>query len=94
MDYSATIPYSDGREQTCSNCGAEFSVIITKQTAHNEREEYNCPECGEEYYARASMPIRKIIAMKLCSKNSQIFFREGDFGFVSYKIARICARAK
>lgn len=64
MDYSATIPYGDSRDQTCSNCGAEFTVNITKKTANNEREEYNCPECGQEYYARASMPIRVTLKKK------------------------------
>jgi predicted RNA-binding Zn-ribbon protein involved in translation (DUF1610 family) len=58
MDVSATIPYGDSDEHTCDYCGAVIATIITKQTAHNEREEYYCPECKKEYSAKASMPIR------------------------------------
>lgn len=58
MDIAAKKPYGDGREETCRNCGAEYFLHITKQTGHNEREEYNCPVCNEEYYAQSSMPIQ------------------------------------
>lgn len=70
MDYAATIPYGEDKEQTCSKCGAEFTVHITKQTAHNEREEYYCPECKEEYYAKASMPITVTLNKKRTDRNN------------------------
>ena len=57
MDVAATIPYGDSRTHKCDYCGAEMQVFITKQTAHNEKEEYDCPECGKTYHARASLPI-------------------------------------
>ena len=61
MDVASTIPYGDSEEQTCDYCGAKFKAVIVKQTAHNEREDYNCPECDNSYSAKASQPIRVII---------------------------------
>lgn len=57
MDYNPTISTGDSFEDKCDNCGARFKVNVTKQTAHNDREEYNCPECGKQHSTRASMPI-------------------------------------
>jgi DNA-directed RNA polymerase subunit M/transcription elongation factor TFIIS len=64
MDYSATIPSGEKREQTCENCGAELVLFITKQPGHNEKEEYECPECYAAYYVRASMPPRIVLKSK------------------------------
>ncbi len=64
MDYSATIPSGEKREQTCENCGAELVLFITKQSGHNEKEEYECPECYTEYNVRASMPPTVILKNK------------------------------
>lgn len=38
-------------------CKAELKVCYQQQTAHNETEAFECPNCGEEYTVRASMPI-------------------------------------
>lgn len=54
---SATFPYGAGFEMTCNNCGARLEVPVTMQDGHNEREDYNCPECDKRYYTRASLPI-------------------------------------
>ena len=57
MDYAATIQTTDGNDYTCDNCGAEFSVTYARQTGHNEREDFYCPECDKRFYVRASLPI-------------------------------------
>lgn len=57
MDYASTFTTTEGHSQTCDYCGAEFSLTIPKQSGHNEREEYNCPECNKEYTVKASLPI-------------------------------------
>jgi len=64
MDVASTIPYGDDRQHTCDYCGAELHVHITKQTAHNEKEEYYCPECDKRYYAKASLPIQRVQVLK------------------------------
>ena len=43
-------------DQVCEHCGCTFRVKVYKQTAHNEREQYVCPECHKSYYTNASMP--------------------------------------
>lgn len=55
MDIAATIPYGETRNHDCDYCGASLRVEITKQNAHNEQEEYYCPECGKEYTTSASL---------------------------------------
>jgi len=57
MDYASTFSSSENHSHNCDYCGAEIGVTITKQTGHNEREEYNCPECTKTYSVRASLPI-------------------------------------
>ena len=57
MDYGATITTTEGHSHTCDNCGAEISVSVAKQSGHNEREEYYCPECNKRFTTRASLPI-------------------------------------
>lgn len=64
MDIASTIPYGDSTTHNCDNCGAELEVNFVKQTAHNEKEEYYCPECNKEFYARASLPIRDVRVIK------------------------------
>lgn len=64
MDVASTIPYGDSEEDICNYCGAKFRAIITRQPGHNEREDYNCPECDKQYFARASMPIRVVLISK------------------------------
>lgn len=64
MDRASTIGYGESFEHKCSYCGAELKVSITRQTGHNESEEYNCPECDKEYSHRASMPIRNVKVLK------------------------------
>ncbi|WP_286760619.1 hypothetical protein [Salegentibacter sp. UBA1130] len=55
MNHGFTISGGDSFEE---NCGAKFKVNTTKQKAHNDREEYNCPECGKTSTRRASLPFR------------------------------------
>lgn len=57
MDYSATIQTTDRENYICDNCGSEFSVSYCRQPGHNEREDFNCPECNKRFYVRASLPI-------------------------------------
>ncbi|KAA2224669.1 hypothetical protein [Chryseobacterium sediminis] len=64
MDIASTIPYGDSTRHNCDNCGAELEVHVVKQKSHNEKEEYNCPECNKLFYARVSQPIQKIIVIK------------------------------
>lgn len=53
--WSAAYEYQkDLFEQTCNKCGAVFEVDVPGQEGHEEREEYYCPECLEEYTCRAS----------------------------------------
>ena len=60
MDKTTTIGYGDSFEFQYDNCGAELEVNITLQKGHNEKEEYDCPECGMEFYSRAWLPIRNV----------------------------------
>lgn len=58
MDIASTISFGDNQNEKCDYCGAEFKTEIINQTGHNEKEEYDCPECQKEFYSRVSMPIR------------------------------------
>ena len=58
MDIASTKPYGNSEEGVCDYCGAKFKAIITRQSGHNEREDYNCPDCNKRYSARASLPIK------------------------------------
>lgn len=60
MDVASTIPYGDSREHDCDYCGAGLEINYTRQTSHNEKEEYYCPECGKEYTVSASLPIQHV----------------------------------
>ncbi len=51
----ATKSHGGGESRDCPKCGSTLAVSITLQDGHNEREEYSCPVCGEEMYARASL---------------------------------------
>ena len=44
----------------------ELSRVDVNETWHlnNEKEEYYCPECNKEFYARASLPIRDVRVIK------------------------------
>ncbi|WP_277640151.1 hypothetical protein [Wolinella succinogenes] len=44
----------DRFEQTCEKCGSLFSVSCPGQKGHEEREEYYCPVCSQEFTCRAS----------------------------------------
>ena len=53
--YDAAHGYiKDDFIQPCDVCGAKFRVVVPGQKGHEEPEEYYCPECGKEYYVRAS----------------------------------------
>lgn len=64
MDYASTHTAMGEDAQTCENCGAEYLISVPKQSGHNEREEYYCPECNKKYYVRASLPINNIRLIK------------------------------
>jgi len=64
MDIASTIPHGGSEVDSCGHCGAKFRVIITTQSGHNETEDYNCPECNSQFFARASMPIRVVLISK------------------------------
>jgi transposase-like protein len=50
------FPYErDKFDQTCDYCGARFEVTVPGQKAHEESEEYRCPECSKAYTVRASL---------------------------------------
>jgi ribosomal protein L37AE/L43A len=75
MNYGATITTTEENSHTCDNCGAELSVTYARQAGHNEREDYNCPECDKRYYVRASLPIMshnvKVIKARTDGKNDR-----------------------
>jgi transposase-like protein len=43
-------------KQVCEICGSEFKVTCPGQKGHEEREEYYCPVCRQEFTCRASKP--------------------------------------
>jgi hypothetical protein len=59
-DWAARNPYLDDEDEIQCKCGCLFRVSIIKQAGHNEREEYYCPDCNEEYSAMASLPPRVV----------------------------------
>lgn len=64
MDIASTIPYGESSIHSCDYCGAEIEVNITKQSGHNEPEDYYCPECNKKFSTWASVPIRDIVLLK------------------------------
>jgi uncharacterized protein with PIN domain len=64
MDYASTKSYGDSTSHACDYCGAEIEVLVTKQTGHNEKEDYYCPECNKRFYKRASLPIMNVNLIK------------------------------
>ena len=59
MDYSATNPNGDSDTHNCDYCNAKIEVRYVIQTGHNEKEEYNCPECNKLFHSKASLPIQQ-----------------------------------
>jgi hypothetical protein len=59
-DWAARNSYLDDEDEIRCKCGCLFRVSIIKQAGHNEREEYYCPDCNEEYSAMASLPPRVV----------------------------------
>jgi hypothetical protein len=66
-DWTARNSYLDNESEVQCECGCLFKVSVAKQDGHNEREEYYCPDCNQEYSEMASLPP---IVIKLSSKNS------------------------
>ena len=64
MDVASTIGYGDDTIHNCDYCGAEIEVHVTRQTSHNEKEEYYCPECNKRFYKRAALPITNVNLLK------------------------------
>lgn len=72
MDIPSTIPYVDGHELTCDYCGAKMELTYQKQTGHNEREEFFCPQCHKEFHVRASLPPNvKLLAPRTDGRNDR-----------------------
>lgn len=78
MDVASTIPYGENFKHNCDYCGAEIEVSITRQTAHNEKEDYYCPECDKEYFSRASLPIRHVVLLKPRTDNKTDKYNNRD----------------
>jgi DNA-directed RNA polymerase subunit RPC12/RpoP len=57
MDYASTFSSIESHSHACDNCGAEISLNISRQSGHNEKEEYYCPECNKRFTVSASLPI-------------------------------------
>lgn len=82
MDYNAVYPSGHGNEEKCDYCGAKFSFSYQTQAGHNEREEYDCPECEKEFIVRASMPIMQE-NVKLVSTRTD--GRTNKYGYETYQ---------
>ncbi len=57
MNWAAANSYGETEHIACE-CGAELEVEYEKQDGHNEKEEFNCPECGKEHHVMASMSVK------------------------------------
>ena len=48
-------------DKICSRCKKTFAIKITRISGWNDREEYNCPYCGEEYLEHCfDVQVKKI----------------------------------
>jgi len=49
-------------KETCGACGAVFEVVVLggrmAKTSREDREDYDCPECGHTYHCRGTAPPR------------------------------------
>lgn len=58
--------------RTCAYCGAKFDVLLARAADGNEPFDYDCPECGKQYEAKAAMqPAVALVAPRTDGKTDR-----------------------
>lgn len=56
----------------CERCGSLIKVLVFHDGGNEDREQYQCPECGKEHRAISALPPRaKVINRRLVNTSMQ-----------------------